>query len=280
MWRVQWSAGNLLQWLLPVRRLCQRVPFTSVQAAIDDLGAPTTITVCEGTYTGDITINRDLTLIGAGDGANPSFNTILQGTGSNSVVTISDAFTVSLQRVRITGGVANEGGGIFIAEGTLSLTDCTIVENDVMTSGGGIFNGGVLTVDTCRITGNTSGGTGGGIYSTNSLTATDLTVSRNDAGLGGGGIASSGELNLANSSIASNFAGGGFDGGGGILNTGTGTVTLIATDVGLNTASGTTVGGGIQQNGTSVILSGSNNKVQGNNPTNCAPPGAVAGCVG
>ena len=56
--------------------------FTSVQAAID-FNAPQlqTIRVCAGTYAGDLTIERSLTLIGAGDAQDAASNTILQGSG-------------------------------------------------------------------------------------------------------------------------------------------------------------------------------------------------------
>ena len=59
-------------------------PYASVQAAVADAAGPTTIHVCAGTYQGDVVIDRNVTIIGTGDGAGAG-NTILQGTGSRSV---------------------------------------------------------------------------------------------------------------------------------------------------------------------------------------------------
>jgi pectin methylesterase-like acyl-CoA thioesterase len=222
--------------------------FTSVQAAIDDPGAPTTITVCEGTYTGDITINRNLSLTGAGDGANPAFNTILHGTGHSSVVTIGASGTMTVQRLRITGGSANQGGGVFIAAGTHTLSECTIIGNTSVTSGGGIFNDGSLMMDSCSV--------------------------KNNQSLGSGGIVSDGTLSLQSSILVRNTTTGGAGSqGGGLLNL-SGAAHLTNCDVVHNTAS--SGGSGIYEADGDVTLDVS--VVDGNFTDNCAPAFAIDGC--
>jgi pectin methylesterase-like acyl-CoA thioesterase len=85
----------------------------TIQAAVDKPSC-TTITVAAGTYKELITINRNVTIRGAGQDL-----TILDGNidgtdgGDGTVVTITGG-TVSLEGVTITGGSATEGGGLSI----------------------------------------------------------------------------------------------------------------------------------------------------------------------
>src|SRR5829696_3127854 len=101
--------------------------YASVQAAVADPSGPTTITICAGTYTGNVSIDRGVTLIGAGDGAGVG-STVLQGTGSGSVVTATGAITETMRALQMTDGRASLGGGIG-NDATLMLTDCTVTEN-------------------------------------------------------------------------------------------------------------------------------------------------------
>jgi len=262
-----------------------------VQAAIDAAIGGETIRICAGLYTEDLTIDQDLTLIGAGDG-NSSGNTILQGSGTFTVVRIDVGITVSLQRLRITGGAgAFEGGGIRNF-GKLGLTDCTVTGNNATSFGGGILNGGTsLTLTGCRVSGNTAGINGGGIFARSPVelinssvtgntadngggiihvapvTLTGSTVSGNTASDLGGGIVSTGPLKLINSDVTGNTAG---TRGGGIFNSSIGTVTCdAASRVTENHASPGNAdnGGGVFNFGT-VTLSSADN-VTGNTPDNC-----------
>ena len=78
----------------------------------------------------------------------------LQGPGS-SVITISGnnasrvfyvSSSVTISGLTITGGSANEGGGI-LNFGTLTVDTSTLSANSASVQGGGIFNYGTLTVD-------------------------------------------------------------------------------------------------------------------------------------
>jgi hypothetical protein len=140
--------------------------FATVLAAID-ASAPllSTIRVCAGTYVGDLLIERPLTIIGAGGGEDPGTKTILQGTGTESVVAIY-LTEVTLQRLHFTGGEWSAGGGIYNA-GTLSLIESTVAGNRATLQGGGVQVTSVatLTLIGSTISGNTSAvNGGGGIY--------------------------------------------------------------------------------------------------------------------
>jgi parallel beta-helix repeat protein len=217
--------------------------FASVQAAIDASAPGTTIRICAGTYFESITIARDLTLIGAGDGADPAGNTILQGPGSGRVVDITEpAATVALQGLRITGGATTDnGGGVrsraglltmagctvtgnsaanaagilnFGGDCTLIMSDCTVSANTVTGvdgNGGGIMNAsGIAILTNCRVTGNTATSNGGGIFSGTSaasLTLIRTTVTGNHAGTEGGGIFNIGQVVCSNAnSVTGNTA--------------------------------------------------------------------------
>jgi hypothetical protein len=136
--------------------------FSTVQSAINAASAGETIRICPGAYREKLTIDRNLHLIGAGDG-NGAGNTILQGADTGHVVFVSQSKTVTLESVRITGG--NECGIQTAMSSDLSLTACTVTGNTTTNTGGGIRNSGDrLTLTNCHITGNRADSFGGGIY--------------------------------------------------------------------------------------------------------------------
>lgn len=162
--------------------------FSSVQAAIDDSAAGETIHVCAGVFAERLVINTNVTLIGGGDGAN---GTTLDGRRGGSTLTVSNA-TVTLERMRLTGGGGvNAGGGIFIEQaGSLTLTDCTVSGNSALSEGGGIAKrNGALTLNNSAVTDNAAGDRGGGIFHSDGATNLNASVVRgNEAGERGGGI--------------------------------------------------------------------------------------------
>ena len=260
-------------------------PFTSVQDAIDAAQPGDTITICAGTYLGPngvVDIDKNLTVIGAGDGDDPSANTILDADGTATVVRVRGTRTVTLQGLRITGGqessnggginnagdlttsgctvTGNRGtmniggpGGIFSA-GPLTMTDCTVSANVTPSANAGGIRaiGGPLSLNGCTITGN-EGFVGGIAIDVIMATITDTTIADNRANASGsangGGIrVDQGTLDLIQSSVSGNQAS---TVGGGIINA-NGTVTLTESSVTDNTAG--TTGGGIQNDGGTVTL--------------------------
>jgi hypothetical protein len=184
--------------------------YATVRAAVGDATGQTTVHLCPGAYIENITIDREVHLIGTGDG-NGTEDTILTGTGAGSVVTIGHGRTVTMQRLRITGGAGMPDGGGIHNSGTLTLTDCTVSENRALSVGGGLFTAGaaVHLIDS-RVSFNRADASGGGIALVTGSTVTlDHSDLRNNvAAFAGGGIFNSfGTVTLRNgSTIAGNRA--------------------------------------------------------------------------
>jgi hypothetical protein len=264
-------------------------PYPTVQAAVADPNGPATIRICPGTYRETIAIARDLTLIGAGQGNDPDRDTILQGAGSSVVSIDNDGpHAVTLRMLRITGGTAGSGsgGGVVTAAGqraaAVTMIDCTVTGNVAQSAGGVAEGGGIrtgrhttLTLTRCTISDNEApgfAGDGGGLFIGGDVpaTLTDCTVSGNRAGLIGGGIfvANNAHLTLDGGTVAANEAG---EASGG-LHLFTSRVTLQGgATVTANTAG--VEGGGIFNNG--GVLTITAGSVSGN----FAPPGTPNECV-
>jgi predicted outer membrane repeat protein len=275
-----------------------------VQAAVADPNGPATVNICPGTYFETVTINRNLTLNGAGDGPSDTSNTILDGDSAGSVVTIATAgATVSLRKLRLTGGNAESGGGIqSFKGGSLTLSSCTVSGN-AAAFGGGIDSEspsssttpGTLTLINSIVSGNRAGQLGGGIFVDGHMTVnlTASSVISNTAEQEGGGIATDDipiTMTLTNSEVKDNT---GLNGGG-IFNTAN--LTLNGSTVGGNHAvappdAGTLHGdgGGIFNAGLGTMTLDSASEVTLNEAThegggianhgmvNCGDPGSVSG---
>jgi hypothetical protein len=160
-----------------------RVPSTgylTIQAAVNDATCAT-INVAAGTYTECVTIARNVTIHGAGQGS-----TVVDGGRNGTVVTIAFGATVTIRGVTIQrgapsstpcGGNAN-GGGISNA-GTLTVENSIISGNNAEIRGGGIASRGSLTVQNSTISGNVVGTSGGGIWNGGTVTLEDVTFENN-----------------------------------------------------------------------------------------------------
>ncbi|HEX5948673.1 MAG TPA: hypothetical protein VFZ45_03825, partial [Actinomycetota bacterium] len=213
------------------------VTYATIQAAIDDANCDP-IMVPAGTFTENLTIERSLTLAGAGSGA-----TRIDGAASNPTVAVADgtpdtvvirdltlangAFlvggglivgnphNVTLERVVVTENLAIAGGGLFAIDSTVTVIDSTISDNDVVTGGGGSFGAGAttfeptttLTLQDSTVTGNQTDSDagnpdeGGGIYNEGTVNVVVSSVTGNTAENAGGGILNLGTLSVANSLI-------------------------------------------------------------------------------
>ena len=143
---------------------------------------------------GELSITDDVSVTGLGRNA-----TVIDAAGNSRVIRTA-APSVSLNSLRVTGGVADQGGRIF-NDGDLTLNDAAVTEN-VGADGVGTANGG----------------DGGGIFSLGGdLTIVDSIVSENSAGIsegggrgghGGGIYVLDGKLMIMGSTISGNLAGG------------------------------------------------------------------------
>ena len=165
----------------------------------------------DGTITltsGQLSITDDLTIDGPG-----ADRLAVSGNDASRVFRIGSGVTVAIDDLTITHGRADNGGGIWNAGGSLSLSHVIVSQNQALgapgnqAQGGGVFNqGGTLTVAHSTFSGNVAigglrlgvpvtQGRGGGINSDQGATTTvsHSTFSDNLAigGTGAPGIASS-----------------------------------------------------------------------------------------
>jgi len=188
----------------------------SLRAAVAAANASTgaTITVPAGTYllgggsgndTGDLDINKPMTIVGAAKPNAPAATSIV-GSGDRVVDLASTATAVTIRGVRLTGGnpgANNMGGGIRTAAGSsLTLLESTVSGNTAK-EGAGVHNSGTVTIDRSTLSGNTASGKGGGLFNAGTATVRNSTVNGNAAN-GGGGIASSGTVQITQSNVTAN----------------------------------------------------------------------------
>jgi hypothetical protein len=184
-------------------------PFTTLAAAVTGTADGGTIRICPGTYaTNQVTVNKNLTIIGAGAGSDPTTDTILSGGKTSGVLSIVLA-TVTIQDLTVTDGTGTDAtGGIGVPVGaTLNLVRVEIVGNTSTVSGTGgntggglgVFSGCTAVITDSRIANNTTQGgdsaVGGGIFNSGTVTLGTTRVEGNTA-LGGGGIFNAGKLTL------------------------------------------------------------------------------------
>jgi hypothetical protein len=233
-------------------------------------------------------------LIGAGEGNDPTSDTILDGNGSGRVVLMpAGTEPVEVRRLRITGGNTpgifplRDGAGVANFGTSLRMTDCTVAGNTMSgIGGGGIFadTPATLEMSRCTVRENLSLDIGGGMVTSGTTTVTDCLIEANHGDRGGGGIGVfngtttlSGTTRVQNNISVSTSA---ITFGGGIfLNFGT--VTIAETcRVTHNTASDGFGGGVWNQAGTATLLGANPSPIVVDNcHDNCAGPGGVPKCA-
>jgi len=165
---------------------------------------------------------------------------------------------VTLTDSTISGNYSySDGAGIFSQyAGNISITDSQVANNKVTEAGyhgGGIYGAnGDITITGSTISGNESKGDGGGVYSyKGSLTISNTTITGNSADYGGGGVFNyEGDLTITSSVFTNNNAD--YGSGGGIGNT-AGRLTISGTRITDNQAVGD--GGGVATNNGLVDIS-------------------------
>ena len=223
----------------------------SLRQAILDASPGDTITFAPSVTTvtlinGELVINKNLVI--TGPGANRLTVTArCIDFACFRIFNVRPGVTVSISGMTISNGFDNQGpgGGGILSAGVLTLTDCTISDNNTSTSFGGILGGGgvmndhgTMTITGCTISNNSAdqyGSTitfkGGGILNeSGSLIITNSTISDNScssffpepfqAVAVGGGISNSGDLRITSSTIAHNSAAGNQAFSGGIYGAG------------------------------------------------------------
>jgi hypothetical protein len=178
--------------------------------------------------------------------------------------------TVTIAHSIITENFANHSGSLAIDHGTMTLIATTVTHNGSFDAPGGIRIGlggnnpplplVIITESTIDHNGTgTGGGEGGGIGNFGgTLVITNTTIAANTDVVGfvtpGGGLANvGGTVLLINSTLAENISGRD-GGGGGLFNSGTGTVLLQNTIIAKNSApTGPDCSGSVTSLGTNLI---------------------------
>jgi hypothetical protein len=229
-----------------------------VQDAVTGRPAGSTIVVCPGIYSTNATFNKNMTLVGAGRGMDPSTATILDGGRRGAVLEIFYERSVAVRNLTVTRGHQTAGGGI-TNWGRLELERVDIIDNTASEGGGGIHNTTFsVTLTDCLLRDNVSIGNrcGGAIFNgsffSQALTTITMirTVIEENTGPFGGGICNAwpGRVNVTEDSHIRN-----------------------------NTARVPSVGGGGIFNYGIVVVSGGST-ITGNTPDNCRNFQSGAGC--
>jgi hypothetical protein len=259
--------------------VCQSgCPYAQLAPALAGAQSGDTIKIGPGTYTGGVTIDVSVTLVGAGPGA-----TIISGGGPVLSIGVAGAAsepTVTIDGVTVTGGAAignlapesGRGGGIYIPRAAGPSTGATVtIRNSVIRGNRAAPSTAIETDDPCCPFADSGGG---GISNDGTLTLVHTRVTDNRAddadGLAsnaiGGGILNRafGTLMIRHSVITDNHVAvtppnGRFAPGGGIAMVG-GALTITDSRVSDNTADTTSaVSIGVEQEATAGGI-----QVQGN----------------
>ncbi len=142
--------------------------FASIQDAVNAAGEGDMVHVSPGQYLGPIEVHVPIDILGPG----PEQATI-DGQQKGSVISFWLLPFGKLSGFKITNGLADKGGGLFLYESGIAVTDCLVELNSANYLGGGIYaNLSPAKINNCVVRNNVSGlGTeyavqaGGGIYS-------------------------------------------------------------------------------------------------------------------
>lgn len=258
----------------PCNVLCTGTPTACGEAlntAILSASAGDALYICPGTYQGIYAPAVSIALYGAGDGDDPTTDTILDGGGVNTVLSLRvPEATVAGMRITNGNGLA---GGVEVGSGDATVLNCTMTGNTAIFFGGGlIVTSANLTIRNSTISDNTTNLGGGGLYFAGATgEISDCVISGNTALDGGGGIHADGvTLSISGTAITDNDASTGVTTVGGGLRLAAGTTTLdSACSITGNKAGPGASGGGIfGESGAVAALNGAT--VTGNTPDQCA----------
>lgn len=184
-------------------------------AGFYQLGIPPDAEKEDNAMTGDLDISQDLFIEGAGRDLS-----VIDGNEIDRVFHVLADVSVEIGRVTIQKGkvVSHYGGGGIFNQGTLTLRDAVLQDNQAVNVGGALDNLANATLFDVYISGNTSTKDGGGIFNNGQLFLYNSTLSGNTAikDGGGGGLDNAGSATMENVTISGNTA----PAGGGVFNDG------------------------------------------------------------
>ncbi|MBN1887910.1 MAG: PKD domain-containing protein, partial [Thermoflexales bacterium] len=243
--------------------------YGSVRLAVEDAAAGDLVKVagrCIGVwpvadggqvYTQTLYLTKPITLRGGYLVTNwrtsyVTVSTILDPLSRGRVLVASGPITPTIEKLTLTHGTADRGGGVYVAPGSQPVFSATwLVSNTATLGGGGLYNdGGAPTVFSATLYGNSvgSGASGAGLYNAVGTLAVSRTEIYNnfapgsgtDCPDGGGGIYNAADAVLLANRVHHNDA----RCGGAVFNQGAGAFALLQNNmVYSNTAKGN--GGGV-----------------------------------
>jgi predicted outer membrane repeat protein len=187
---------------------------TTLQACIDGLATGDTINVAPGIYTESVTLNKSVSLVGAGPNA-----TWLVALPNSRVLTVTGVVThgAVISGLTFTGGNlgATGCGGVLVVAPANPVMTSLVISNNVAQWGAGMCTGGAVALSNILFLSNTATTFGGGgLDNGGILTLTQVTFQSNRAPFGGGlyndGPATLYEVDFF-SNTSTSFAGGGID---------------------------------------------------------------------
>jgi CSLREA domain-containing protein len=205
---------------------------------------------------GRLTVTDALTIDGNGSTIN--------GAGLDRVFDVQGQFTVTINSLTITGGVASGflslGGGLGIRGATVVLNNCTVTGNSTAVESGTRDDGGGIAV-----IGSYNPATG--MATLASLTLNGSTVSNNTGASGGGVVCVLCSLTISSSAISGNTAAGGD--GGGIVVVGNSSALAVTGSAVVNNAvsGGAARGGGLSVPFGSSVTTLSRDRIASNTGT-------------
>jgi predicted outer membrane repeat protein len=191
---------------------------TTLQACINGSANGDVIHIQAGTYPASVTLDRAVSLIGAGSGSTTltalsgkrvitvtgvivQASTVISGmtltggdvSGAGSCpsrcgagLLIANAAQPALTNLRVTSNRALFGGGIYAGlNSRLTLSSVDVISNTAYDGAGAYFND-ALVLQAGRFERNVAQGSGGGLVANSTLTATGTLFNDNDAAQGGG----------------------------------------------------------------------------------------------
>ncbi len=191
---------------------------------MDQAASGNTIYVAQGVYTGIISygivvIGKSVTISG---GWNVDFTTqgspsVIDGQFLRRVILMDNPnVTATMDNFKIQHGV-DEGAGVYIGQGILTLSNSIISDNTGFFSGAGIVNYGTLTLNNSTVSGNSlisSANHGAGIFNAGTITVNNSTISNNTVDSSSSGSAiynDDGGIFILNNSTVSGNTGGSSD---------------------------------------------------------------------
>jgi fibronectin-binding autotransporter adhesin len=114
----------------------------SIQACIDAASDGDTIVIAEGTYTESLTLSKPVSLTGANRDT-----TIIHAVAAQRVLTVTGATistSVVISGLTFTGGSADYGGGVLLANSAQPLIRNSIFVSNTAQAGGGLYTQGPL----------------------------------------------------------------------------------------------------------------------------------------